>query len=606
MSEIKPYSIYDSRIVQESASYAVYKGGEAVTSTVFNSISSNAQQHTFSIQVPSPNVFVERSIPWTSSCYLQLLVTVAAPAAGAGALQASDPVIRFGRDMALAPFPLHSLVSTTQATINDCVVSLNTGDLLPEILRLTDYNANLKQRTCATALDNYQNYNDSYGTIGNVLGNYSEALPSGHVPNGAYYKVWFTDGLGNILVGNGAYGGAGTNAEVFFTNGIPTLSANAAGTIVRGTGADPHTLVNIPIYIKFTSTENLVLNPFVFSEVHSNDIGLFGINNISLVCNIGQPNRVVRSTTAGGRTITNIGYLPNLAFSDSKVNITTITPSLSVPLPAVSMVPFMEFPRYTSAPSTPVPSLSGFNGDSGTTISTNNIVLSCIPDMLLIYAKPQAYAFTEADWHLPIRKVSINFNNFSGLMNSFTSDQLYEISTKNGLSMDYNMWNGQAVSVGGKKPLVGGMLLLKPGIDFALSSGLASGLNGNFNIQMDITLANQTSAAVTPILYVVAINSGWFESVNGTSRIRRAPLTERDIIEAPVAGPVTQNHMRRLVGGGFWSSLGNIFSKVKHFYDYSKPYVSAVKNVLPEGKIKNTMHELGYGKHGKKASDRVH
>lgn len=610
MSDIKCFSIYDSRIVQESASYAVYKGGESITNTPFNAISFNANQHTFAVQIPSPNVFVERAIPWTADCYLQFNTNVVAPAGG-GALQASDPVVRFGKDMALAPFPLHELVTTMQCTINDCVVSMNTNDIMAEILRLTDYKANLLQRTCPTALDNYQNYDDSYGTLANINGNYSEALPSGHVPNGAYHRVYFCDPNGNVLTGNGSYGPAGTNTEVFYTNGIPTLSANAAGTVVRGNVAaggavDPHTLLNIPIFIKFTSTENLILNPFVFSDVHASDIGLFGINNISLVCNISAPTRVLRATSAGGRTISAVQYLAIKPFGNSRLNITTITPSLSVPLPAVSMVPYMEFPRYTSAPGQAVPSMSGYNGDNGTMISTNNIVLSCIPDMFLIFAKPPAYGVNEADWHLPIKRISINFNNYSGLMNSFSTEQLYDMSMRNGLAMDYNMWNGQGVSASGlKKPLVGGMLLIKPGKDFALPQGLASGLNGNFNFQADITLANPTSAAATPTLYLIAINSGFFESVNGTSRIRRSPLTEQAVIEAPIGGPVTEAHLRRLVGGGFWSSLGNIFNKVKHYYNASKPYVSAVKNVLPEGQVKNVMSTLGYGKHGKKASDRV-
>jgi hypothetical protein len=235
-------------------------------------------------------------------------------------------------------------------------------------------------------------------------------------------------------------------------------------------------------------------------------------------------------------------------------------------------------------------------------------VLSCIPDMFILYAKPSAgYKYNEADYHLPISNISINFNNFSGLCNSYSQEQLYELSVRNGLEMDYEQWSGMAMSANGKKtPMCGGMLILKAGRDFALPTGLASGLNGNFNFQANITFTNPTAADVTPVIYLLAVNSGFFESIGGTSRIRRAPLTEAAILESPVGGPVTDQHLKRLVGGGIWSSMGNIYSKIKHFYNHTKPYVSAVKNVLPEGAVKSTLTKLGYGKHGaRSASDRV-
>ena len=616
MSQISTFSVYDSRIVQESSAYAVYKGAESITNTPFQAISKNANQHTFTINVPSPNIFVERQMPWSSDCNLQFTVSVVAGAAPLPALTQMDPIISFGKDLCLAPFPLHTMVNGMQATINDCVVTMNTSEMLPEVLRLADFKKNINQRTCPSALDNYQNYNDAYGTVGSVLANYSEVGIHGIVPNGAYPRVWFCKPAGGDVVilnqvGADTYLYAGRN--VYSWNGIPVLASTArAGA--NGyldavlNGAD---LLTIPIFIKFRSTENLVLSPLVFNEQKSNSIGLFGINNIQVLMNMGQPNRALRNTTANGRTIdvNSVAYFAANPFATSVINCTFLTPSISVPLPSVSMVPWMEFPRYTSAPGTVVPAGSGFLGaGGGVSIQTNNVVLSCIPDMFILYAKPAAgYAYNEADYHLPITNISINFNNFSGLCNSYSPEQLYELSVRNGLEMDYEQWSGMAMSAKGRKtPMCGGMLILKAGRDFALPTGLASGLNGNFNFQANITFTNPTANNVTPIIYLLAVNSGFFESIGGTSRIRRAPLTEAAILESPVGGPVTDQHLKRLVGGGIWSSLGNIYSKIKHFYNHTKPYVSAVKNVLPEGAVKSTLSKLGYGKHGaRSASDRV-
>ena len=614
MSQISTFSVYDSRIVQESSAYAVYKGAESITNTPFQAISKNANQHTFTINVPSPNIFVERQMPWSSECNLQFTVTVAA--ANGVTLGPMDPVISFGKDVALAPFPLHTMVNGMQATINDCVVTMNTSEMLPEVLRLADFKKNINQRTCPSALDNYQNYNDSYATIGSVLANYSEVGIHGIVPNGAYSRVWFCKPAGTdvvILNQTGVDSYVVGAKTVYCMNGIPVLTSTNVVADGKYTGAvlAGDALKNIPIFIKFRSTENLVLSPLVFNEQKSNSIGLFGINNIQVLMNMGQPNRALRNTTANGRTIdaTTIQYFAGNPFSTSIINCTFLTPSISVPLPSVSMVPWMEFPRYTSAPGTLVPAGSGFSGNGGgVSIQTNNVVLSCIPDMFILYAKPVGgYAYNEADYHLPIANISINFNNFSGLCNSYSQEQLYELSVRNGLEMDYEQWSGMSMSANGKKaPMCGGMLILKAGRDFALPTGLASGLNGNFNFQANITFTNPTSKDVTPIIYLLAVNSGFFESIGGTSRIRRAPLTEAAILESPVGGPVTDQHLKRLVGGGIWSSLGNIYSKIKHFYNHTKPYVSAVKNVLPEGAVKSTLSKLGYGKHGpRSASDRV-
>jgi hypothetical protein len=40
--------------------------------------------------------------------------------------------------------------------------------------------------------------------------------------------------------------------------------------------------------------------------------------------------------------------------------------------------------------------------------------------------------------------LSVNFDNFSGLLSSQTTEQLYAMSVKNGLDMDWATWSGQA------------------------------------------------------------------------------------------------------------------------------------------------------------------
>jgi hypothetical protein len=198
-------------------------------------------------------------------------------------------------------------------------------------------------------------------------------------------------------------------------------------------------------------------------------------------------SRVLRSTTRGGATVSSVA-LANFSatgspFADAKVNVQFLTPSLDLELPAKSIVPFTEFPRYISN------NYAELAAGATTTLQSQTIVLPQIPDMLVIYCKPSAYAATEGDYYLPITRISVNFDNFAGLLSSHTTEQLYHIAVHNGLHMDYNAWRGKARGVmappgaTGANPLVansiqtvGGFLVLKPGQDITLQAGQAPSL----------------------------------------------------------------------------------------------------------------------------------
>jgi hypothetical protein len=110
---------------------------------------------------------------------------------------------------------------------------------------------------------------------------------------------------------------------------------------------------------------------------------------------------------------------------------------------------------------------------------------------------------------------------------------------------------------------------------------------------------NTSAVAQTPQLYVITANSGFFESIRGSSRIIKGVLSEQDIISAPLAPMGVRSELNRMVGGFSFSSLGNILSKARDIYSATKPVVSAVKGLLPEdgtfGKIKSGLSAVGYG-----------
>jgi hypothetical protein len=264
----------------------------------------------------------------------------------------------------------------------------------------------------------------------------------------------------------------------------------------------------------------------------------------------------------------------------------------------------MEFPRYITNYSQ-----GAVQPGDKVQIQSQTITLPQIPDLLIIYVKNGLTAPNYGDSYMPIASrafggvanpLSVNFDNFSGLLSSQTTEQLYAMSVKNGLDMDWATWSGQAwmgqaqvptgvvaagapdtvtgttavtlgqcssasVSLAGQRtPTVGSILVLKPSQDITLQTGQAPSLVGNFTLQFNLQVVNNAGVAVTPQLFVITANSGFFESIRGSSRIIKGVLSEQDIIGAPLAPTATRQELSRYVGsGGLMSSLGTILSKVK-------------------------------------------
>ena len=484
------------------------------------------------------------------------------------------------------------------------------------------------------------------------------------VQNGAFGQIVFTDSAGQPLVEGKCY----TNGVLTATQGaVPSTAiagtyrcVNGLPSLVASTGnsgvvdcAGPFT-----IFYQWTSTEKLVLSPFTFSDVHEWDTGLFGINNIQLIMNLQSPTRIVRYTGVrwnqgiGGYGAAGAGSNPesyatltatqfaSSPFQRSVVNVQFLTPSLDVPLPPKSVVPYMEFPRYiTNGTST-------IAADTPLQIQSQTITLPQIPDLLIVYVKgllPAGSGSTNGindpnigDFYLPIASrsygnvanpLSVNFDNFSGLLSSHTAEELYGMSVKNGLDMDWLSWTGAAFSgqnayrpvasasttgvgwgsfgsqlagsnppsaaTGAQKvPLTGSILVLKPSQDITLQTGQAPSLVGNFTLQFNLTVYNNTGQdGVQPQLFVITANSGFFESIRGSSRIIKGVLSEQDIIGAPLAPTATRQELHRYVGGaGLMSSLGNILSKVKG------PALELLKKVGMEAGQELLSHGTAYAK----------
>jgi hypothetical protein len=429
-------------------------------------------------------------------------------------------------------------------------------------------------------LDRYSSYPDSRVVKNSPLLQWNESKNTDEVPNGGFGGFFYcldASGAPVPLDGTTASPSDPTVDEgVVYIKGQPVLK----GALGSGETKD------LVLYIAYTSVEKLLLPPFIFADQLELSTGLFGVQNFQVQMNLSpDASRSVRvaldltlpctnnttactfakteaqplvswSSTAGGNTNTMFKNQP-------KLNVQFLTPALDVPLPPKSIVPYMEFPRYISTPSEAVPVSASYSA-TGKQLLSQTITLPNIPDYLVIYVKPLNYTASEGDWSLPITNISLNFDNFSGLLSTITQEQLYQMSVNNGIDMDWSEWSGLGAvplsgfgtSKGGWTGLVGGPLVLRPGRDFALQAGQAPGLVGNFTLQYNITCQNFTGAEQSPLIYTVPISSGFFETIKGSSRIIKGVLTEQDILSAPASAPSAE--LERPVGAARPSLAGRV------------------------------------------------
>jgi hypothetical protein len=360
--------LYDPRIVQPPSRYAVSLGGSAITVTPFRAVAATSSQLSFSCNVPSQTVFLDRAVELNAQVtYLYDVRAYNDQPATAEALWV------FGRDGALEALPVHSLISTLTVIINDSSVTVDLGSTMKELLRLTDYAANRSIRTAPTMLDRYQLNKDAANTVNSPFSGYENAVSDSEVPNGAWWDIVFANpNTGDTLVGTGNYSnapgqaGIAGAANIAYVNGVPQRYAvGAVDEDVLYAAGGYYTMA-----VRFRTQEFLMASPLIFADSHEESVGIFGVNNMQVTANLkADVSRVIRCVASGtdveaaaiaaGRVIglgsalnlpasARFGVAPRLfssqPFPEAVLNCTFISPSVNMKVPSVSMVPWQEYP----------------------------------------------------------------------------------------------------------------------------------------------------------------------------------------------------------------------------------------------------------------------
>lgn len=491
--------------------YAVQSGAAQKTAQSFQATSSSNSSIVFSIQVPSENIVVDRAVKIQATVNL----TIAIGSATTGAQVApGELAFNLGLTDALQAFPLNKLFTTCQSTINNVSVSSNEQDIIDALLRMNNsrelyrYNS-----TCPSLPDqSYLNYSQAVLANNNPLASYNTAsydvdqLPRGSFP---------------VTVGT-------------VTHFIP--ATGLTDTSLTSTDVDDYWLIPI----QFTTIEPLLtLSPFTWCDPEYNAQGLVGINNMSFNFTVDSSCKRVFSTAFDNFTGAGVavpytvslgwaGVNSSNAFSNVLMQFEFLSTQPTQLIASKNVCPYYDYARYISNSNGAVSFASGASGQ----FTSNTIQINQIPDYFIIYARipmSQQTPKNSASF-LTINTISVNFNNASGLLSSFTQNQLWNLSRKAGLNMNFDEWSGQALinAVDGEGTIIGttGSILVIDAASLSLPSYLVAGNLGNFQFQCNLNLTNRYADAVQPELVIITANSGVFVTEQGTSTTFTGILTK--------------------------------------------------------------------------------
>eukprot|EP00981_Chlorochromonas_danica_P000247 scaffold58_cov271-Ochromonas_danica.AAC.1 len=420
MADFKLYNVVDSRLedITDEISLPVVTGAKVVTYNNYPQQGvGNTSQLQFNISVPSAATAVDRQA-----------------------------------------FPLNSLLTTIQATINSANVSVNSREVLPALLKLYKYEELAKYNSMTPSLVDsfYQNYTDGLYSNNNVLSNYSTGgFSKEYQPRGVFpVSLWITNAQNQLV-------------ELKDANGDNILLVQADAT-----GTSPYS----SFIVKFLTIEPLLfLSPFI-SGNSKNKAALKGITALNFTLNFGSANRVMSNASyaldAAGTSTKTISNVSLSDVGESKILMTTMT------LPAVlyrklepkNVVNYNIYQSFNNTVQTTVAKNFGT-----ATISSNSFQLQQVPTKILIYVMKGNLTSYDANSFLVITKCTMNFANTSGLLSNATPVQLYNMSVRNGLQMNYYEFSGKGISQNTKDgspavvPTIGSILVIDPAIDLSIS-----------------------------------------------------------------------------------------------------------------------------------------
>jgi hypothetical protein len=518
---INPIVIKDSRIenISDSIGYGVFSGASTSTYQQYPAVSASSSQIIFNCAIPSENTLIDRNILIQATYNIKFTITKVA---------AGSTAFNYAIGECFQAFPINSSIKNMTATINNNSFSINSQDVLQQLIKLVDPRDFQKYNGMSPTMPDlyFNTYNDAVASVADITGDYRKSgFDNFLVPRGSHpLKSITVDHRTNI-------GGKDTSLKSTHINDI------------------------FYVYLEAEFTEPLFLSPFLFGGKDDfNNQALTGINSFNLVINLDTSLKRFFSTN-NTNNIT-IQFTEANPITNAKLLFNFLTIQETDKIKTRNIVNYIDYPVFISNDETIV------NAGNTKTIISNNYQLNQIPDLLIICCRRPLRETTirHTNSFLPIRNISINFNNSSGLLSSATPQNLWRMSRINGSQQCWNEFWGYA----GKANITatntaltqylyntsGSIIIINPSRDLSLPYYLSNGSVGNYNIQFKIDIINNTTENFSPELVLITANSGIMVNDNGNTEIYTGLLTKELVVNANLhKSSIPSASYNRLVGG---------------------------------------------------------
>ena len=568
----KTVNIVDAQLedITSELNLPIVTGSSSNTYQRFPSNSASTSQVIFNIQVPSLSTAVSRKFLVTTKIILKIDF--------ADDIEPDQTVFSYAESDALQAFPFNSLVTTAQASINNTSLTCNTNQIIAPLLKLYNPEELAKFNSlCPSLVDAfYLNYAQGVGSNNNCLGGYNVgSYNREYIPRGAF-PVTITSDLEGKLI-------------------LPYTIKSAA----PGNAGDPAVYPR-SIYVSFITTEPILFLSPLISGSSVDQSAFIGINNMNLTFNIGQCNKVWSSgtfvkTVSGGvksvSAIKNISLPTPFQAPSMLLNFFTLPPTLYSKLSSKNVCHYNQYASYTYQYGQDLAS------QATQEIAFSNVQLNQIPTKMIIIARKKLsdQTWENSNSFLTITKLSMNFNNHSGILASANQQQLYNMSIQNGSTQNYYEFSG-AGAVGSSYvadvtgdlvkndgtnciiPTTGSVLVIDPAIDLGLDVEYSNCSSGQFNIQFNVTVTNQTKDTFQPELLLICVNSGIFTTENGSSSIETGLFNREMVLETKSKPGILDSMSFKTITGGALENVNSIHKHLKCMFSRNGDHEKEVDN----------------------------
>jgi hypothetical protein len=321
---------------------------------------------------------------------------------------------------------------------------------------------------------------------------------------------------------------------------------------------------------KFTVTEPLLLSPFLYScsDLQS---GFYGVKNMGVQYSFkaGQIDRIWSHAANAGVTFESFEVAIGPGSTAPPILLVNyLNPPLLDSIGEVPRAPVYQYYKTDTY-------VNDFNKtlmpNASETFNNNSIQLSTIPQSIYLWVtRPNGDKdYTTTDTAFRINSMSISYLNVAGQFSTMNINDLFVMSCKNGLNLNFTEFAGLTQSMTSStaalslQGLTGSFVKIAVE-DLAIPDNLASGVNVNsqLGIQLNVTNINQTETLGVQV-NVMLVYDGIATIIDGNTISQVGIITQQDVVETRANKTwVDYSKAQKMYGGNFLSKLGSLANNV--------------------------------------------